>query len=142
MAYESRLVVRFDDVDYAQIVYFPRIFGYCHWVFEDFFRSEVGVPYAEMLRDRRIGYPTVHAESDFKAPMRFGDPIRLVMDTLKLGTRSITNRYRLYHETKRTLCAEIQLVTVAISMDSYQSVEIPEDVRVSFLNHLVNYTSA
>ena len=36
MPYVQKLGVRFDDVDHAQIVYFPRLFGYCHWVFEDY----------------------------------------------------------------------------------------------------------
>lgn len=147
MAYEQTLIVRFEDVDFARIVYFPRLFGYCHSVFEDFFRHQVGVPYSEMLQQRKVGYPTVHAGADFKSPLRFGDQVRVVMDTVKLGTRSITNRYRLYRQDppekseKRpeTLAAEIEIVTVAIDMDTVKSVDLPEDVRVAFLNHLVNY---
>jgi 4-hydroxybenzoyl-CoA thioesterase len=139
MAYEQRFTVRFDEVDYAQIVYFPRYFGYCHWVFEDFFAREVGVSYSDMLQKQRVGYPTVHAEADFKAPLRFGDPVKVVMDTVKLGNRSITCRFRLYHEGRRQLCAQIELVTAAISMDTITSVDIPEEVRVAFLNHLVNF---
>lgn len=138
MAYEQRLTVRFDDVDFARLVYFPRLFGYCHWVFEDFFAREVGVPYARMLEQRRVGYPAVHAAADFKHPLRFGDEVNVVMDTVKLGARSLTNRYRLYvEESGRTLCAQIELVTAAISMDTYQSVALPEDVRAAFQKHLV-----
>jgi len=139
MAYEQRFTVRFEEVDYAQFVYFPRLFGYCHWVFEDFFRNEVGVPYSEMLGKRRVAYPTVHTEADFKAPLRFGDSVRVVMDTVKLGTRSITCRYRLYHEGRRQLCAQIEIVTAAMSMDTHTSVDVPEDVRMAFLNHLVGF---
>jgi 4-hydroxybenzoyl-CoA thioesterase len=142
MAYEQELTVRFDDVDYAQIVYFPRLFGYCHWVFEDFFAQEAGISYAELLSVRRVGFPTVHAEADFKAPLRFGDPVLVRMETVKLGTRSVTNRYQLRHRDRGQLCAEVELVTVAMSLDEYRSLEMPEDIRVAFLNHLVGYTSA
>lgn len=135
MAYEQRLIVRFDEVDFAQLVYFPRLFGYCHQVFEDFFRNEVHVPYAQMLQERRVGYPTVHAEADFHAPLRFGDEVTVVMDTLKVGARSITSRYRLYRDPARTLCVTARIVTVAMSMDAYQSVDVPEDVRAAFVRH-------
>jgi 4-hydroxybenzoyl-CoA thioesterase len=125
MAYEQRLIVRFEDVDFARLVYFPKLFSYCHNVFEDFFRNEVGESYADMLQNRRVGYPTVHAEADFRAPLRFGDGVRAVMETVKLGSRSITSRYRLFHEAQGHLCAEFRIVTAAISMDSYTSVDIP-----------------
>jgi YbgC/YbaW family acyl-CoA thioester hydrolase len=137
MAYEQRLTVRFEDVDFAQLVYYPRLFGYCHNVFEDFFGNEVGLSYADMLQKRRVGYPTVHAESDFKAPLRFGDGVKVALETLKLGKRSITNRYRLFHEAQGVLCAEFQVVTAAISMDTYTSVDIPDDVRQAFARHQV-----
>jgi 4-hydroxybenzoyl-CoA thioesterase len=141
MSFVYKLNVRFDDVDYAQIVYFPRLFGYCHWVFEEFFAREAGVTYAEMLTKRRVGFPTVHAGADFRAPLRFGDVCRIAMDTVKLSKRSITNRYRLYLGETNKLCAEIEIVTVATNMDKFTPVDIPEDIRQSFLNHLVGYTT-
>ncbi|MBX5480549.1 MAG: acyl-CoA thioesterase [Myxococcaceae bacterium] len=136
MAYEQRRTVRFEEVDFAQLVYFPRLFGFCHQTFEDFFRDEVGVPYAVMLQKRRVGYPTVHAEADFRAPLRFGDEVAVVMDTVKVGTRSISSRYRLFLEPGRSLCATVQIVTVAMSMDTYRSVDLPTDVRAAFERHL------
>jgi 4-hydroxybenzoyl-CoA thioesterase len=140
--YTERLNVRFDDVDYAQIVYFPRLFGYCHWVFEDFFAKETKQSYAELLVKKRIGFPTVHSEADFKHPLRFGDVCRVEMETVKLGTSSLTNRYRLCLGESRKVCAEVQLVHVATQMDTFKALTIPEDIRVAFLNHLHGYTSA
>jgi acyl-CoA thioesterase FadM len=55
MAYVERIQVRFDDVDYARIFDYPRLFIYCHWVFEDFF------------------HPIVSAKADFQSPLRFGE---------------------------------------------------------------------
>ena len=135
--YVQKLSVRFDDVDYAQIVYFPRLFGYCHWAFEDFFGKKAGVSYAHLLSKRRVGFPTVHAEADFKYPLRFGDVCRVQVETVKLGKRSLTNRYRLFLGNSKKLCAEIQIVHVAMHMDRYESVPIPRDLRAAFTTHLV-----
>ena len=40
MAHTHRLTVRFDEVDYARVVYFPRILEYCHRVFEAFYTTK------------------------------------------------------------------------------------------------------
>src|SRR5262245_13377759 len=126
MSYTQRVQVRFDDVDYAQVVYFPRLFAYCHWVFEDFFAKEAGVPYSEMLGKRRVGFPTVHVEADFKSPLRFGDICRIVMEPLNIGEGSLTNRYRLHHGEAHKVCAVIQLVHASVSMDTFKPVPMPE----------------
>jgi YbgC/YbaW family acyl-CoA thioester hydrolase len=138
MAYEHRRVVRFDDADFARLVYYPRLFVYCHNAFEDFFRDEVGVPYARMLQHRGVGFPVVNASADFRAPLRFGDPVRTVMETLRVGRRSLTNRYRLFHDERQQLCAELRIVTASISMERIVSVDLPEDVRQAFLRHLAD----
>jgi 4-hydroxybenzoyl-CoA thioesterase len=142
MAYTHRLTVRFDDVDYAQIVYFPKLFTYCHWAFEDFFAKEAGLSYSELLTKRKIGFPTVHTDADFKSPLRFGESCRIVMETVKLGTSALTNRFLLHHGESSKVCAEIELVHVAVNLPSIKPVKIPEDIRVAFLNHLHNYKSA
>ena len=133
MAYVQWLGVRFDDVDHAQIVYFPRLFGYCHWVFEDFFRLEVQVPYAQMLNERGIGFPTVHADADFKSPLRFGDVCRIELQTLKLSARSITNQYKLYLGDSQKLCAQVQIAVVAVRLATLEAVPLPEEVRVALV---------
>ncbi len=136
MAYVQRIPVRFDHVDFARIVFFPRFFSYCHQTFEDFFGDEVGVPYAQMVGQRKVGYPSVHAEADFKSPLRFGDVCRVVMETLKLGDSSISSRYRLYLGDSAQLCAEARIVTVAMAMDGFTSISLPDDVRAAFARHL------
>ncbi len=142
MAFVQHIPVRFDDVDFAQVVFFPKLFRFCHQVFEDFFSKEVGVPYAELLTKRRIGFPTVHSEADFKAPLRFGDVCKVTMEPMSLGQSSITCRYRLHNDKSHKLAAEIELVTVAVALDTFKTVSLPEDVRVAFLNHLHGYHSA
>jgi YbgC/YbaW family acyl-CoA thioester hydrolase len=138
MAYERRRVVRFHEVDYARIVYFPRLFAYCHEAFEDFFRDEVGVTYPLMLQERRVGFPVVSTSAEFQLPLRFGDPVRIVMETVKVGARSLTNLYHLFHEEREELCAQLRIVTVSISMDRVESVPLPDDVREAFERHLAN----
>jgi 4-hydroxybenzoyl-CoA thioesterase len=137
VSFVSRRTVRFEDVDFAQVVFFPNLFVYCHNAFEDFFAAEVKTPYAQMLAQRGVAFPAVHTESDFKAPLRFGDEIRVELDVLKVGQTSLTCRYRLYSEHDGALLAELKVVTAAIALDGFSSVDLPPDVRSAFSAHLI-----
>jgi 4-hydroxybenzoyl-CoA thioesterase len=130
LPFKRDILVRFPDVDFARVVYYPRFFDYCHQVFEDFFAAEVGVPYAQMLQVRKVGYPSVHAESDFVAPLRFGDVATIEMTTVRVGQGSITLRFRVLKAG--TLCAELEVVSAAVDMDTFQGVNVPDDVRAAF----------
>jgi YbgC/YbaW family acyl-CoA thioester hydrolase len=135
MAYVQRLRVRFDEVDFARIVYYPRLFGYCHWVFEDFFAAEAGMAYSEVLQKRRIGFPVVSAKADFRSPLRFGDTCRISMEAIHLGRRSLACRYRLYLGETEQLCAEIEVTAAVISMDDFTPVDLPADFRALLEKH-------
>jgi 4-hydroxybenzoyl-CoA thioesterase len=137
MAYTQRIDVRFPDVDFARVVYFPRLFDYCHRTFEDFFAAEVGMPYARMLGERKIGFPARHTEAEFQSPLRFGDVCRVVMDIIDLGDKSITSRFKLYLGDSNQLCAVVHVTEVAIDMDTFRSRPLPDDLRAIFAKHLV-----
>jgi len=130
MPFVRELPVRFPDVDFARVVYYPRFFDYCHQVFEDFFAAEVGVPYARMLQERKVGYPSVHCSADFKYPLRFGDRVRIELSTDAVGEKSITSRYRL--STGGKACAELKIVTAPVDMDTFKGLKVPDDVRAAF----------
>ncbi|MFM7296641.1 MAG: acyl-CoA thioesterase [Planctomycetota bacterium] len=71
--FEYPLSVRFGDVDAAGIAYFPNIYGFLHDAFEALWERHVGIRYHELIAVRRLGFPLVHSEVDFHAPLRFGD---------------------------------------------------------------------
>ena len=135
MAFTHRRTVRFDEVDFARVVYYPRFFEYCHQAFEDFFAAEAGVGYAELLQVRAVAFPSVHATANYLSPLRFGDAVRVVMETLRVGRSSVTCRYRLFRADDVQPSAEVEVTTVAIDVHTFQSREIPEDLRAVFLRH-------
>lgn len=142
MAYVQRVKVRFNDVDFARIVYYPRLFGYCHSVFEDFFAAEAGMTYAEVLQKRRIGFPVVSAKADFKSPLRFGDVCRISMEIIHLGQRSLASRYRLYLGETDRLCAEIEVTAAVVKLDELTPIELPDDFRALLEKHRASPPSA
>jgi 4-hydroxybenzoyl-CoA thioesterase len=129
------LPVRFADVDHAGIVYYPRFFHYFHVAFEELWRARIGPQaYSDIIDRDRIGFPAVRAECDFKAPLKFGDTAEIDVSIPRLGTKSITFRYRIYKQatvpsSTRTLCAEGQVVCAVVDLAKFAAVPIPERVN-------------
>lgn len=122
--------VRFADVDHAGIVYYPRFFHLFHLAFEELFRQRIGPrAYLDVLDRRRIGFPAVRAEADYKAPLRFGDTVEIDVTVARLGRTSITFRYRLWRAEPRVLAAEGQVVCAVTDLTRFVAVEVPEDIR-------------
>ncbi len=128
-SFQTTLPVRFGQVDYAGIMYYPRFFDNFHTVFEDFFGARLGVPYMSILKDRRIGFPMVHIETDFRKPFRFGEPMRLRLDVLKIGRSSITFRYRGGVGDSEEVSVQALATVVTIDLDSFETLAIPPDIR-------------
>lgn len=121
--------VRFADVDHAGIVYYPRFFHYFHVAFEELWRARIGpAAYSEIIDKDRIGFPAVRAECDFKAPLRFGESMDIEVSVPRLGTKSITFRYRIFRSADRVLCAEGQVVCAVVDLARFVAVAVPANV--------------
>jgi len=94
MAYVSQLKVRFGDIDRAGTVYYPRFMYYFHIALEDFFASQLGIEYHEMVKTHRIGLPTVHLETDFSRLFSYGDNTAVEVSVQQVGRTSIAFGYR------------------------------------------------
>lgn len=135
-AFRHRFTVRFADVDHAGIVYYPVFYHYFHVAFEELFRERMGAEaYVKLLDEDRVGFPAVHSECDYRAPLRFGDEAETEISLDRLGTRSVTLRYRVSRISggTRDLAAE-GLVTCAVTdLQAFRAIEPSESLRDLFL---------
>lgn len=128
--YNTVLQVRFGHVDPAGIVYFPRIYDYLHDVFEELWEKHVGQRYYHLLLERRIGFPLVHSEVDFRSPMRFGDRPVVSVTCLGLGRSSLKLRY-VFRVADR-VCVDARQVTSCVELEDMRTIEIPPEFRSRF----------
>src|SRR5262245_22851126 len=113
--------VRFADVDHAGIVYYPLYFHYFHLAFEEFFRERMGAEsYRDLLDVRRIGFPAVRTECDFRAPLRFGDRFAVDLEVERLGKKSVTLAYRVSKVGSGTTAAEGKVVVAVTDLDAFR----------------------
>lgn len=127
--------VRFEEVDAAGIVFFGRFMEYCHEAMERFFD---GVPggYVGLIMKRRIGFPAVHVDAKWKAPLRYGDAMRIEVSVANVGKTSSTFRYRFVRKADDVECALVEHVTVCSTLDTMQKTPLPDDCRTLLESHL------
>src|SRR5437868_5101632 len=95
MAYEYRVVrrVEFSETDMAGIVHYSNFFRYMEVAEHTFFRS-IGFFVVTRNVDPPVGWPRVHAECDYKRPLRFEDEIEIRMFVAKKKSKSLTYEFR------------------------------------------------
>lgn len=130
----ATLAIRFADVDHAGIVYYPRFFHFFHQAFEEMWRAKLGArAYVDLLDRQRVGFPSVRAECDYRAPLRFGDVAEIELRVVRLGRTSVTFGYRVYRvadeRVTRVLAAEGQTVSAVVDLSKFAAIEPPEAVR-------------
>ena len=120
-------LVRFAHCDAAGIVFFPQFHVLINGQVEDWFNDALGIGYAMLIHDRRIGFPTVSLNTEFTAPCRLGEKLTLSLSVQSIGRSSL----KLAHKGNvggRT-CFIADQVLVAMSFDDYRPVDIPPDLR-------------
>jgi 4-hydroxybenzoyl-CoA thioesterase len=129
--------VHFEDIDAAGIVFFARYFNYAHDAMEHLFDALPG-SYAALVMGRGIGFPTVHAEADFKAPIRYGDSARIVGHVTRIGETSCAMRFEFSRVSDGTPIATTSHVHVCSDLKTMTKLAFPDDVRRVLEHHLVS----
>ncbi len=132
MSFTYEIPVRFADVDGAGILYYPRFLNYFHIAFEEFFDREVGVPYPRLIKQERLGFPMVHMEIDFKRPLTYGDAALVTVRVIKVGRTSVQFAYDVRSKRTGDLTTTARAVTVAVNLDTFEPVPVPEPYRGFF----------
>src|SRR2546423_6017001 len=129
MPFSTRIPVRFGDADPAGLVYYPVIFHYLHIAMEEFFAARCGISYAQLMRDERIGFPTVNVQAEFFVPLVYGDEAEVELFVSRVGRSSATFQYSVRRVSDAVVCARSTQVQVAMNLDTRRAVAIPAKYR-------------
>ena len=123
--------MRFSNCDPAGILYFPHVFDFVNATVEDWFASDLGLPFDAMHLQHRWGNPVVRTCCEFVRPCRFGEELALDLEPVAVGRSSLETRvsgsvggeprFRVRHKT------------AMMSLDTLRSIAIPEEVRARAL---------
>ena len=118
--------VRFQDIDAAGIVFFARIFDYAHFAYERFL-AHVGFPLPTVLREGQFAAPLRHAEADYRAPIRYGDELRIELVLALVTDSELTLGFRVVRGDGK-VCAVVQTVHTFVSPEDFQRRAVPRGI--------------
>ena len=123
--------VRFSDCDPAGIVFFPQYLVMLNGVVEEWFDSDLGIPYANLIAARRSGLPTVRLEVDFSAVSRHSDALQWSIGLERLGRSSMTLVFQVHGGSELRLKG--RQVLVCTSLLTHRPQAFPDDLRAALL---------
>lgn len=132
MAFSRNYKIRFEDVDGAGVLYYPRYFHLCHQALEDSFDGGAPMSYPELIHERRLGVPTVAVEGDFKVPLEYGDTVSVSMTVERVGTSSLVLGFRIHRKSDGATCFSARITTVLTDLETWKSTPFPAELRTFF----------
>lgn len=82
------------DTDAAGVVYFARGLEICHEAYEESL-AETGISLKQMIRDKKIGLPIVHAEIDFLRPLFCGNQLQVSLSSSQVNDSEFAIAYKI-----------------------------------------------
>ncbi|MGE5152913.1 MAG: acyl-CoA thioesterase [Bdellovibrio bacteriovorus] len=123
-AFEHAFEIRLHDTDAAGVLFFGHLFRHAHDAYEALMAA-AGLPLQDLIR-AGISLPIVHAEADFRTPMRQGDHIRVEVRVAEIRHRSFSLDYRFIHAHGDS-CARARTVHVLTGPDP--AAALPDALR-------------
>jgi YbgC/YbaW family acyl-CoA thioester hydrolase len=130
-AFAERRAVRFQDVDAAGIIFYPRLLEYFHDTYVSFLAA-AGTPLPEVLREGSWISPVRHAEADYFRPLRFGDEVEVALVRAHLEPTEVTVGYRIAGVETGEVAAVGQVVHTFLEAASFQRTAIPDALRRAY----------
>ncbi len=126
--------VKFQDVDAAGVIFYPRLLEYFNDAYLDFWRTSVS-------RRTNLGRapwisPVRHAEADFLRPLRFGDRVEVGIVAAKVEPEpepsEVTLGFRITKPGTLEVTTLGQVVHTFVDRQSFRRTSIPEPLLSAF----------
>ena len=119
--------IKLHETDAAGILFFGNQFNIIHDAYECVLEN-IGFSFAELTQNQDFFLPIVHAESDFKTPLRVGDVLEIQVKLEKIGKTSFSFAYTLI-KNDGTLAGTAQTVHVTIDKTTREKIPLPSLMR-------------
>jgi acyl-CoA thioesterase FadM len=133
-AFRHEVPVRFQDVDAAGIIFYPRALELCHDAYVAFL-AQAGLPLHEALRGPWLA-PVRHAEADYLKPLRFGDRVEVAVVAAHFETMpnptEVTIGFRVEKNGEAAIL--VQAIHTFVDRKTFQRTAAPEELLAALAN--------
>lgn len=123
----TTVAVRFEHVDMAGIVFYPRYFEMINQAVENWFAEALACDFRRLHTKLELAIPTTHFDIHFDAPSRLGDTLTFALSVPQLGNTSFTLHHAVSCGDEPRLRVTQRLV--CCRMAGMRPVRIPADMR-------------
>ncbi|MCC6915543.1 MAG: acyl-CoA thioesterase [Rhodospirillaceae bacterium] len=127
MAFTAQITVRFNHVDAAGIVFYPRYYEMLNEVVERWFDEGLGTSFRDLHLVQKVGMPARNIAVDFLKASRLGDVLTFDLQVRKVGRSSLSLKIGCSCNGERRLAADLTLVCVSLS--PLAAIPIPAALR-------------
>lgn len=128
--FNTKIQVRFNHVDAAGIVFYPRYYEMLNQVIERWCEQSLGFGFKDLHGQYNGGLPTVKNEVSFTKPSRLGDKLNFELSVNQLGKSSITLDIVATCEQQQRIQAKMVLVFVKKSeTGQFRSSRLPKSIH-------------
>jgi len=124
--------INFFDCDPAGIIFYSRIFEFCHSAYEEMI-SSFGLKENYWMNEN-YAVPIIHSESEYVKPIKFGDEIFINVQVSQLRSSSFELMYTIKKD--KTLCAHVKTVHVFVDKRNWKKTEMFEDLAEGLKLHI------
>lgn len=128
-------LVRFAHCDPAGIVYYPWFLDMAHSAKEDWFGAGLGYSHFDLIRERRVGTPTVNLQCDFVRAVEMGQLMQWELRVAKLGNTSVQLSITGLHAGEP--CVKVLQTIAFMNLDTRKAIAIPADLRPRIEEYLI-----
>lgn len=123
LAHREVFAITMESVDAVGIVFFGAYWNWFESTFEGYIAAASGSSWREVLASG-LAMPVVHAEIDYKRPLRLSEEITVEMRLTKVGSRSVHFQADFRNESGE-LAARARTVNVVVGTDGLNEVDMP-----------------
>lgn len=131
--FSTKVKVYFYDADPAGIIFFASLFKFAHAAYEDFMKSlNTSTDY---FFDENYVLPIIHAEGDYKKPIRAGEELGVNVTVSQVRESSFELSYIFYNRNNE-LSAAAKTVHTAVNKKTFSKTDLPEELKTKLKANL------
>src|SRR5262249_49233991 len=86
----------------------------------------VGIPYARLIGEEKLGFPTVNVTANFNKRIKYGEKVRITVAVARIGKSSVQFQYQGLNPSSGEVYFNAIITNVAVNMDNFATMALTE----------------
>ena len=137
--FNTNIKVRFNHVDAAGLIFYPRYYEMLNQVIEEWFEQNLGYDFKQLREQLNAGVPAVQIDAEFPNASRLGDILQFELGVLSVGNSSIELSISATQNEQERFRAKMVLVCVDVAKEEkITPMPLPDTLRTRINRDLIS----